>query len=76
MRVGDLLEIVAGVFLAVGASLIGGLGVGLCVGGLALGFEAQMYGSTPLPRIVRVGERRRWRLRRPIEQHDTAQAAA
>jgi len=74
MRVGDLLEIGSGVCLAVGAGLLGGLGVGLIVAGLALGWEAQCYGTTPLPRIVR--ERGRWRLRRSVEQHETARAAA
>jgi hypothetical protein len=76
MRVGDVLELLGGACLTAGAGVLGGVGVGLVVGGLALGFEAQMYGSTPLPRISR--ERGRWRrrLRRPAEQqHDTAQAA-
>lgn len=75
MRIGDLLELLAGVCLSVGASLIGGVGVGLIVAGLAIGYEAQCFGSTPLPHVAR--ERGRWRLRihRPAEQHETAAAA-
>ena len=74
MRVGDLLELLAGACLSVGAILIGGIGVGLIVGGVCLAWEGQCFGSTPLPRISR--ERGRWRLRRPAESTDTAQAAA
>jgi len=76
MRVGDLLELLAGACLAVGAGLIGGLGVGLVVAGLAIGYEAQCFGSTPLPHVARERGRWRLRLRRPAESTDTAQAAA
>jgi len=76
MRVGDLLELLAGACLAVGAGLIGGIGVGLVVAGVCLAYEGQCFGTTPLPRIARERGRWRLRLRRPAESTDTAQAAA
>jgi hypothetical protein len=76
MRVGDVLEIVAGVCLTVGAGSLAGTGVALIVAGIVIGYIAQCYGTTELPRISR--ERGQWRvrLRRPAESTDTAQAAA
>lgn len=50
MRLGDVLEWVGAIFLFLAALLGVGLPLALAVAGVALGYFAQCYGTTPLPK--------------------------
>jgi len=63
VRLGDLLEIIGAIGLAVAAYLVWGLPAGLGVVGIALVYEGQCYGHIPLPGVMQVlGETRHRRV--------------